>query len=219
MSRAGTKRPSAEQQRAVLRGLTQQVAAELVGKSPAYLRDQSHSIQRNDDGTYSGEAIVRWAVSKCPPAELTDAELEPVLQIIEGIPAPYDEYGTTFKVLDEVRQRYGNAGMAAVGLLLYENLKACHEAGPDPAPEEPSREEIEAAFIDEARRKADEHFAYSQKAYAFHTGRSVTECATCKRWRLGRTWNNGPLPTGHAIAMVRTECPNCIRQVREGRRG
>lgn len=64
MPRAKEKaRPSAAQQRAVMRSIDQQVAAELIGKPAVWLRDNAHLFSRGANGTYDAFEVSRAYVA------------------------------------------------------------------------------------------------------------------------------------------------------------
>lgn len=193
--------------RGAIEALSQADAAWLISEHTSWLRDHPHLDGRSADGTYSGRDLVRAIRCDYQAAELPDGDLEPCRQLAENLMWSIEPARPAAQLLDSIRQRYGAAGLAAFA---EELLTACtNRAKSDPPPRPVlSPEQIRAAAIASAEREiADLEFKAARDA-----GRTVLLC-DCGRYRWGRSWLTGRIPTG--FAPIRDEaCPNAKCQAK-----
>lgn len=204
------KRPSAAEQRAVLRSLDQQVAAELIDKPAIWLRDNANVAKRNTDGSYDAAKLVAGVLGMAPVAKLADDQLEGVLQVVETCLRDDSRHDLALAVIEAVEQRYGTAGLAAIGEELRRHLREWANLDPNGPKELPT----ESEYVERAADKAAEEARLAHRTIAVgwdarQQGRELYVCENCARYRLGREWKKPPLPTGYARHRHGTQCPKC----------
>ena len=191
-------KPTAAEQRAVTRALCQQVMAELLGKSASWLRDRTW-LPRNVDGTYDAGAVIAALVERqafADPAELTDAELNPLVVFADA---------ASF----ELRER-------VLGLVRHlDNLQYCHSGDALPAAmsvmlECWKRDHVE--WLRDTRPTEERLAADIRKAIAESDEKeklqSVLVCDNCSKYRFGRTWKKGDPPARYSRGSG--FCPECL---------
>lgn len=201
-----TAKPTAATQRAVVRALSQQVAGELIGKPPVWLRDNAHRACRNADSTYDGPALVAGMLADPPIAELADAELERVIQVVESVQPPGDRFDHALATIERINDQFGTPGLAAVGAELLRFLREWCDLDTDTPSTLPPEEEFVADAVSRAESDARE-------AHRVLSGRSKNNglwlCDDCGKYRFGRTWKAGPLPPGYVPLESAALCPKC----------
>ncbi|MAT68935.1 MAG: hypothetical protein CMJ58_05370 [Planctomycetaceae bacterium] len=189
-----------------LERLTQQQAAWLIGRPASWLRDNSHLDVRNGDGTYHGRRLLAAVQGEYRPAELPDADLEPVRQILDEWLYETSRVAVSLQTLQRIERTYGAPGMAAIGATviaaLSERLRLYGEYSrwTEPPKTRGQLEAEAAAWIDGELAKQADHDARAAR-------REVLVCDGCGRYRWGRSWRQPPTPTGYAT--VQDTCPTC----------
>lgn len=201
-----TKNATAAEQRAVLRSLDQQVAAELIGKPAVWLRDNADKANRNPDGTYDGRALVATVLGLAPVASLSDDNMEGVLQVVETCLRGDSRHDLALAAIEAVEKRHGTAGLAAVGAELLAHLREWASLDPNGPKELPAETDYVERFAEEARQR---HRTIAIGWDARQQGRELFTCEKCQRYRLGKTWSAPPLPSGYAPHRMETICPRC----------
>ncbi|MEQ8847234.1 hypothetical protein [Botrimarina sp.] len=203
-------KPSSDTQRAVLRSLSQQVAAELIDRPAVWLRDNPHLAARTDGDRYNARELVANVLATQPPAELPDGMLEAVRQVVECVYPDGNRFDVALAVVESVEKRFGNAGLAAVGAALLRHLREWNELDPWRPPSLPSETEFVAEAVEKAKAESKErHRTLAEGWEATEAGRLVYVCPHCKRHRFGRSWNPPPIPTGYAEHEHTMTCDGC----------
>lgn len=186
------------EQIAVMERLSQPAAAWLVGVSARTLRD--HAIPRAEDNRYNAGELLTWAAGRIPaPEMLTDDEWERLLTIGELYVAETGlAVGPIADFLTELRDKYGDAGLAAFARGLLEYCESEADAGPERY-REPTPGELRA----EVERRLQEE----QRHRAFDRLDIAVVCEGCGRLRRGRRWVKQQPARGFAV--VKDACPSC----------
>ena len=202
---------TANDQRAVVRSLSQAVAAELVGLPPVWLRDNAHVAARNSDGSYNGPELVAHLLKTVPVAPLTDDLYEGMLQVVECISPNNDRFDIALAALEAVVERHGTSGLAAIGAELVKELRLWCKLDPHARPRElPPEERYIADAVAVAEREARERWATVNAGWtARQQGKLLFVCERCKRYRMGARWLAPPLPTGYAPHNLGRTCDKC----------
>jgi hypothetical protein len=202
---------TADQQRAVVRGLNQSVAAELIDKPSVWLRDNVNVAARNDDGTYNGPQLVANLLKALPVAALSDELLEGVNQVVECCQPYGDRHDVALAALQAVEDRHGSAGLAAVGAEMVKHFRRWCELDPHSRPQElPAEEAYVAEVAAKAEVKARQRYATISAGWtARQQGRQLFVCELCKKYRMGSRWLSPPLPTGYVPHDLSHRCDKC----------
>jgi hypothetical protein len=187
-STTATSTAAAAEQRAVIRSLSQCVAAELTNRPAVWLRDNSHRSGRNADGTYNGSELVSNLLKSQPPASLPDEMLEGVLAVVETVHADSDRHWLAAADLEAVEARYGSSGLAAIGAELLKHVREWALAEPF----NPQHFAEVATGSTEGRRI-----------------RTLVTCEGCGRYRMGSKWRQPPMPSGYVRHVMTRVCPKC----------
>lgn len=199
-----TKAQLAQVRSSLLRKLSQSEAAWLIDKPAVWLRDNSHVEGRNADGSYDAQKLVAAVRQEFRPAELSDADLEPVLQLVAEISMCLSHPRPATELLARIKERHGAAGLAAVGEALLVTLQeeTAFESGYEEPPE-PTAEGI--------RAEAERRIRDLDRWQARREGRVVLVCRSCRAYRWGRQWLGvESIPDGYAIDP--TQCPACVAE-------
>ena len=98
-----------------LEQLSQRQASWLISKTAAWLRDNSHLGGRNADGSYHARDLVRAIRSDFEPAQLPDADLEPVQLLADEFAAQNEaSRPTIIRLFESIQRSHGAGGMASV---------------------------------------------------------------------------------------------------------
>jgi len=199
-----TKKPAAARKAkgSDLGRLSQSEAASLIGKPAVWLRDNAHLFQRNDDGTYDGRQAVKAVQTKFRSADLSNSEIEPVMQFCDDVANfAIGNLGCALRLIEGIEQSHGAAGLAAITEQLLDTLREELQLYGEPETES-------AANIQQA---ADAKIGRLEYVAASHQYRKVVACE-CGKFRSGRSWKTGPAPSGAAVCV--TVCPACEKRSR-----
>jgi hypothetical protein len=185
-----------QEQIAILRNLSQQAAATLVGRTARWLRDETDA-PRNEDGSYDGPALVGWLQQSegAGRPRLDDDSLEDVLLvanvILEGDrDAP--QLASLLNRIDSLTRRVGESvGLVIVDELVAE-LRLWQERG-ETEPDQAKAMELEQQWEEERDARAALRIQH--------------RCGECKRIRHGRRWRSGEPLKGYYVQ--ETVCTNC----------
>lgn len=195
-----TKAQLAQVRSSLLRKLSQSEAAWLIDKPAVWLRDNAHVEGRNADGSYDAQKLVAAVRQEFRPAELSDADLEPVLQLVAEISMCLSHPRPIVALLTRINDRHGAAGLASVGAALLTALTedTSFESGYED-PQQPTAEEI--------RSEAEKRIRDLERWEAIRQGRVVLVCRSCRRYRWGRQWLESTPPADYAFEPF--QCPAC----------
>ena len=191
------QKPTAGEQRAVVRSLNQQTMASIVGKQASWLRDHSE-LPRNVDGTYDAAEVIAALIAQgfTDPVELTDAELNPILVFADSAAFELRERVLGIaKHLAELQDRHGYAGLTAAIATMLDCWKTDHVAWI--RERRPTESRLEADI-----RKTIAESECKEKLQA------VLVCDNCSKYRFGRTWKRGDPPAGYSRESG--FCPDCL---------
>ena len=211
------ERMSGPEQVEVLRCLSQEAAASLLGITARSLRDHAGQVPRNADGSYDGPVLVRWYKNRGDQPTLDDEAYEELLVVAEQIQIniPESLAIAVFDWLKKFRASFGVGGTAAfVDTVLKEWEWFVEKDRARFAEPLPSREEY--------LRKAASEAATEYEALAAVEGLDdlayAVRCNRCERLRKGRRWlKNVPDPKGFSV--VQGTCPDCDAKYDRGRLG
>lgn len=165
---------------AALKRLTQEQASWLIGKPTSWTRDHSHLFLRDESGRYDARDVVRAIASvRAGPVELSDEHLEPMQQWLYDVTESEGRLTGCLRVLNEIEQAHGVAGLAAIGALVKEIAK-------------------------EHLRRFPQHETTGE----LNDMRGLYACEGCGKYRMGRKWLKPPLPAGYVKDSVLL-CPKC----------
>ena len=189
MAKSNKQKQTGAQQIAVLKSLTSQAAAYLLGCHITTLRDRSHRIPPQIDGTYDAKEIIRFASNAPPPLDLDDDEHEKVLRCVETICFSGNDFSVPILVdsLRALHDRHGDSFYATFAATLVEHIveyqKLCnlYDGRPDPS-DFPSDEELLAA----AKQDWAESIATARLE-------RPAVCTSCDKVRNGKTWGQREL--------------------------
>ena len=193
----------------VLKSLSPQAAAYLAGVPLSTLRDRAHKCPPSDDGTYDGQAVVRFATESSPPVDMSDDDTEKALRIVEGFAGFYDQglspaaVPYTLKILRDLQEKYGGrfaSSFLALMVEFYDEYVQSEDLPP------PSEKPNEVPFPSDAEllKSAREEYAKARSEVSFSRPH---QCDKCGSVRCGREWvdreiqpNDFPITAG---------CPSC----------
>ena len=189
---------TADRQIETLKDLRQAAATWLLGyKSSRSVRDLP-DIPRTSTGGYNAAELVAWARSRQQRPNLTDDDVERILQVV-GWTIP-DDVACLRSFLDDLQSRHGDAGLLVYCDELIKVLRTIPgEAIRETPPPDLTRAE-EYELIQAANRDAREAWYRRRLAYRI-------VCEKCKRVRHGRRWVQIALADGEPS--VRDTCPAC----------
>jgi len=206
-----TKAQLAQASASLIKRIPQAVAAEVIGKPAVWLRDNPDVGGRNADGSYNLPDLVAGMRERFKPAELPDSDLESVLQATEALADMALRPQTIARLMERLESSHGAAGLAAfaaellIQLLhmaaLHDRIHSCMR---------PTPEQIKA--------EADQRLAELAEWDARAQGRVAVVCGGCDSYRWGRSWREGPAPTGYAVDRDHDAlCPACEKASRKKR--
>ncbi|QDT75756.1 hypothetical protein [Lacipirellula limnantheis] len=204
MNKKPVKAEVAQVRKSLLQRLTQAEAAWMLGVTTSWLRDHAELDGRNVDDSYNAAKLVASVRQKFQPAELSDSDLEPSLQLVDEISMCLSFPRTAAELLARISERHGPAGLAAVGERL---LVALQEATSFTTgfedPDEPTAEEL--------REECERRIRDLDQWQARRQGRVALVCRSCRSYRWGRKWLAiESLPADFAMDAV--HCPACCAE-------
>ena len=197
------------QQVEALQRLGQGAAAWLIGVASRTIRDFVE-IPRGENGVYDARDLLKFAVDRASPPELTDDELETAIQIADWL---HDHDGEeplrTISILeftDQLVSRRGPlAALAFFDAIRDRWLERTEETRQelDELNRSPTEDELRARFQEER-----EHHELRRRLARFEV---TYQCDTCKRVRRGGRWEKSrPLGGHHVIGDI---CPKCAARI------
>ena len=198
-----SRKLSAARQIEVLKSLTPQAAAFLIGTPTSTLRDRTHKCPPMADGTYDAQDLVGFAIDNLPSIDLPDDELERATRAVEAFGAPSDiVLPTVLDVLIEGRKKHGER----FGILFLNVLLAWFGRYRDVCKLDEGDESVQQLPTDDAAilKRAKEDYATSFAEARLDT---PAQCTECQKIRNGTKWSKRKLK--------RTEvprpdlCPDC----------
>jgi transcriptional regulator with XRE-family HTH domain len=178
--------------------LSQREAAAMLGMNARSLRDDG-SIPRNQDGSYSGPELVKWARGRTESAKLLpDVDYEKLLLIADELGEPSESKAVAIvEILKTLRSNCGDSVFIELGEILlnrWERSAAWQvEYESDPVRQ---RRDIEAEKRERILRAKSDRLEI------------VAVCDECKKIRKGRKWVSvKPVDMPTIPAM----CPDCLR--------
>ena len=180
--------------------LSQREAAALLGMNARSLRDDG-SIPRNQDGSYSGPELVKWARGRTESAKLLpDADYEKLLLIADELGEPAESKVVAIvEIVTSLRSRFGDSLLVELGDILLNRweLSAAWQARYESDPAQ-QRRDIEAEKRERMLQAKSDRLEI------------VAVCDECKKVRKGRKWVSlKPVDTPTIPAM----CPDCARRL------
>jgi hypothetical protein len=185
---------TAAAQIAIMQRLTQKAGGWLLRfKSVRTLADRTDA-PRNEDGSYSADALVAWSRQEMPAVELADADLEGVLHLASNFASDAEGHVSgVVRILSGIKRKYGAPGMAAVAEIFLADVKSYQARFPSPYDRPKTPEEIQ----EECEKEAADRIAGLPTWDAHNDCRVLSQCERCKRYRWGRRWLVPPLPRGY----------------------
>ncbi len=188
---------SAAEQKATMQSLNQQAAAWLLDRPPTWLRDHSHEVPRNSNGTYDASALLQWRTARPVDVNRTDAEQERLQQAAELVS---DSIGNgahaILQLLSELRDQWGDAGLA---LFAESVLDACGDADRAPSADSIERQ-LQSEVEDNRRWRLIQHYRAMLQ--------SVYRCPGCEKVRRGRKWS-ATTKRYPPETLLSDPCPKC----------
>ena len=189
----------------MMKSLSQQAAGWLVGLTARSLRDHPE-LARNADGSYDAQQLLASPLvpSGTLPAENSD-EAEKVTQIADwlaGAATMLHSEGSMWTVvalMESLRQRHGNAGLAWFAALALECWKDCASAW--------KREPTDSEIHEKLEKEFHERLEREQVARQRRLFRVAFVCQYCRKIRRGLEWFKGRAPMG--FIELESVCPNC----------
>ncbi len=195
---------SGPQQIIVMKSLTQEAAAWLLGVTARTLRDHSHTVERNADDSYDARAVVSSGLLKAEPPELSPDEQEKCIRAAEFLTSDYCVVSPAImRLIRELEEKYGDRGLAEFVRLVRETWVEDYQATENDPPL-PSESELRRQI--EERVEADLRASLEGNT-KFRLKQGV-ECDSCGKVRRGRQWVTakitesclgGTCPTCHAV--------------------
>ena len=197
---------TAHQQILVLQNLSQAAAAWLVGTDGRTLRDHAE-IPRDEAGKYNAQDLLAWSASRLPAAELSEDEVERTLTAIDELTYGLEESAhEILERIDELVDRYGEAGMVAFARELVDAIRHIADMWPLTPAEHLTASQIRAEVEEETRRQIEQH--------GLDALDRATICDTCGRLRRGRRWAKTAPPSGFEVR--KDTCPDCLQKLQAG---
>jgi hypothetical protein len=135
-----------------LERLSQSQAAWLIERPAPWLRDNSHKVLRNSDGTYDGRRLFAAARSIVGEVELDDDEIEKCLLASECFQRGFnDAIDSYLAFLDEIESRHGEAGLLAVFLATVADAKRQQRRDPTDLHENLFAQSVQCSECDRVR--------------------------------------------------------------------
>ena len=198
------------QQIEVLKNLSQQAAAFLLGVSARTLRDHPDA-PRCEDGAYDARTLLSSGMLQRDAPEFSVDELEKSFTIAEAM--NYEITPQMLRFLRGLKERHGDAGWSAVLGILIEYWSELV----DPNEREPTdaeiREKLEAEIderIQRAQAEIDERIQRAQHERLTRQFKVAVRCDYCKKLRQGREWVKARTPIGYAESG--SICPSCSKR-------
>ena len=192
---------TAAQQIDVLRNLSQQSAAFLLGMSSRTLRDHP-AAPRRANGTYDARTLLSSGLLQRDAPEFSVDELEKSFTIAEVV--NYEITPQMLRFLRGIKERHGDAGWSAVmGVLI-----AYWSELVDPNEREPTDAEIR----EKLEAEIDARIQTAQQERLTRQLKVSVRCDYCKKLRQGREWMKMRTPVGYVEAG--SICPACEKKPR-----
>ena len=171
------------QQIATLRRLHGRAAAYLAGVSYATLRDRADQCPPDEDGSYDGQSVCRWAARRFGAMNLSDVDREELQRLGEALALDLTLSSCALRrILPDYLRRHGPHG---VMVLLTELCDQLDEFGFE-CPDVPA--------------------AGTERIYSLAARLELpTICDRCGRTRNGTTWIKRPRPKDYFAG----ECGDC----------
>jgi len=187
-----------------LQRLTQSQVSWLIGKPTSWIRENSHLFLRGSDNHYDARDVVRaMSATGGVPAELADEHLEPMQQWLYDLTNPEGQLTGCVRVLNEIEQAHGPAGLAAIGVLVKEIAQTHMRNHPHH-----ERKRTDEIIRDEGLARIDREIANVETENALTDMRGLPVCSKCDKYRMGRKWLKQPLPAGY-VEDGKMLCPRC----------
>lgn len=186
--------------------VTQTQLASITGKRPSWIRENSHVIPRNADGTYDAPAVLKLLASQLAPAELDPDDVERALQSLDFLArTDRDEFAieALLNFLDSVERQYGPPGFLAVLQLWRSDMTSFVEKmRPFRSPE--TEETIRASYAQRCEAAIESLRKAARGEYLLQ---EITRCEKCRRYRWGNNWSDeNPRPDLDVRADICWEC-------------
>lgn len=187
------------QQIEVLKNLTQQGAAFLLGLSPRCLRDHPES-PRSADGTYDARALLSSGMLHRDLPELSVDELEKAFAVAEEF--VHQITPPILRFMRGIRERHSDAGLSAVLVVMLDYWAELVDDNETEPTDQQIREKLESE-IDARLQSAQRDRLHQQLKVA-------VRCEHCGKLRRGREWLKARTPVGYVEAG--SICPSCDKK-------
>ena len=197
------KKLSGAEQIIVLQSLTQLAAAWLLDTTARTLRDHVE-VPRDANGAYTARELLASGLKTTELSEPTVDELEKMWLIAESLQDD-DRIPAAIRLLNSLRARYGEAGLAMFSTAMLESWTL---NGPEKTEQE-VRDKLEGKFQKDLERAQYDRLSRQLKV--------VRVCYECHRVRRGRAWVKTDIPAGFTKEAGDAWCPDCHRKLKEAR--
>lgn len=195
MAKVDLTKLTAHQQIAVLRTLTQQAAAFLIGMSARALRDNPNVPRATDDGRYDAKGLFKWWSGRIGTCKLNDEDLERAMILADDV--GYGQWRGV-RLLRELQEKHGSAGLAAVSEIFLETWI-------EPGDQDPGQE---ARPTETELRGAAQRAIHELKQQAARDRLEIAiVCCRCGKLRCGRRWVKAKPRAGYFVK--KSWCPAC----------
>lgn len=166
--------------------VSQSQLAQLIGRRPSWIRENSHVLPRNVDGSYDAAEVIAAIAGQVEPATLDPDDIERALQAHEIFHrVGQDEHvsAAMLAYLDSVERRQGPAGLLSVLETWREEWRQLVKNVP-PKPDR-TEAEIRADYKERCDQAIEESRHLREHEYLLC---EVAKCDWCGRYRWGGTW-------------------------------
>ena len=207
LDQATLRKLTGPEQIVVLQSLTQQAAAWLLDTTARTLRDHVE-VPRDADGTYNARELLALGLKTTELSEPTVDELEKMWLIAESLQDD-DRIPAAIRLLNSLRARYGEAGLAMFSTAMLESWTELWTLNGPQKTEQEVCDKLEEKFQKDLERAQYDRLSRQLKV--------VRVCYECHRVRRGRAWVKTDIPAGFAKEAGDAWCPDCHRKLKEAR--
>ncbi len=194
---------SGPQQIIVMKSLTQEAAAWLLGVTSRTLRHHSGKITRHADDSYDARAVVSSGLLKAEPPELSPDEQESCIRAAEFLTGDYCVVSpAVMRLIRELEEKHGDRGLAEFVKLVRETWIEDYQAT-DRDPPLPSEAELRRQIEEQVETTLRSRLKWNADA---RLKRGV-ECESCGKVRRGRQWVTAKAKADEHCLLG--TCPSC----------